>query len=106
MIHPQIYMQEKLAQNYKYSVLYVAGRYDSSFMTHNCCWGLSPPLSLSLSMSVSLSPLDHLGIIYNHLLIIWDHLGVIWDHLVVILVDSDSQSKFLIESVIFSHIQS
>ena len=28
-----------------------------------------------------------------------DHVGVIWDHLEVILVDSDSQSKFLNESV-------
>ena len=30
--------------------------------------------------------------------IIWDHLGDTWCHLVVILVDSDRQSKFLSKS--------
>ena len=45
---------------------------------------------------------DHLVILCDHLVVIWDHLGIIWDHLrdtwchlVVILVHSDSQSKFL-----------
>ena len=33
--------------------------------------------------------------IRDHLGIIWDHLGDTWCHLVVILVDSDRQSKFL-----------
>ena len=42
---------------------------------------------------------DHLGIIWDHLGIIWDHLGDTWCHLVVILVDSDRQSKFLSEWV-------
>ena len=42
---------------------------------------------------------DHLGMIWDHLGMIWDHLGDTWCHLVVILVDSDRQSKFLSESV-------
>ena len=42
---------------------------------------------------------DHLGVIWDHLGIICDHLGDTWCHLEVILVDSDSQSKFLSESV-------
>ena len=42
---------------------------------------------------------SHLGLFGNRLGIIFDHLGVIWDHLEVILVDSDSQSKFLNKSV-------
>ena len=47
-----------------------------------------------------------LGVIWDHKGVIWDclgqfgnHLGDTWRHLVVILVESDSQSKFLSESV-------
>ena len=54
-----------------------------------------------------LGPLEScLGVIWDQKRVIWDclgqfgnHLGDTWCHLEVILVDSDSQSKFLSESV-------